>query len=49
MSPAKLGHLVMAVVSEIGLLWLKARELVKEYPGVFLILLIVALAAGMWL
>lgn len=40
MIPAKVGHFVMAVFSAVSVSVLRARELVKEYPGCALALLI---------
>jgi hypothetical protein len=49
MVPATVWHFLMSVFAQLGVAWLKAREWVREYPGLFLIALIVVAAVGVWL
>jgi hypothetical protein len=52
MMDAKFSHLIGAVTGAFGkvsLGWLKAREMVKEYPGCVLVLWFLSFIAGVWL
>jgi hypothetical protein len=49
MIPAKMWHLMLSVLAEIWLLWLKVRELVRDYPGSAIAVFIASVVLGLWL